>query len=131
MAEIMNDIAIPRKGAITIKATILITPDITTDLTPELTMAEPTSPPTRVCEELDGKPNHQVIRFHVIAATSAAAITVRLIISGSITPFPIVVATLKGNTVNAIKLKKAAIATAANGDSTFVDTTVAMEFAES
>jgi hypothetical protein len=34
-------------------------------------------------------------------------------------------------TVNAIKLKKAAIKTAARGDSTFVDTTVAMELAES
>jgi hypothetical protein len=36
-----------------------------------------------------------------------------------------------GNTVNAMKLKKAAIKTAANGDKTFVDTTAAIEFAES
>ena len=42
-----------------------------------------------------------------------------------------VVATLSGNTVNAIKLKKAAIETAASGESTFVETTVAIEFAES
>jgi hypothetical protein len=33
--------------------------------------------------------------------------------------------------VNAMKLKKAAIETAANGESTLVDTTVAIELAES
>ncbi len=75
--------------------------------------------------------SHHVIRFHVIAATSAAAITVRLITSGLITPFPIVVATLSGKIRNAIKLKKAAITTAAKGERTFVETTVAIEFAES
>jgi len=61
----------------------------------------------------------------------AAAITVRLITSGSTTPFPIVVATLSGKTRNAIKLNVAANPTADKGDKTFVDTTVAMELAES
>jgi len=122
---------IPSKGATTIKTTIFITPDITTELHPELITAAPTRPPTKVCEELDGRPNHHVTRFQIIAATRADAITVRLITSGLITPFPIVVATFRGKTTNAIKLKKAAIPTAATGERTFVDTTVAIEFAES
>jgi hypothetical protein len=71
------------------------------------------------------------MRFHTIAATSAEAITVRFITSGFTTPLPIVSATFNGKTVNAIKLKKAAIMTAATGERTFVETTVAMEFAES
>jgi len=121
----------PTKGARTINTIIFITPEITTELIPELAMAAPTSPPTRVCEELEGSPSRQVIRFQVIAAISAAAITVRLITSGSITPLPMVVATLRGNIRNATKLKKAAITTAENGDKTFVDTTVAIELAES
>jgi hypothetical protein len=85
----------------------------------------------RVCEELDGRPNHQVTRFHIIAAINADAITVRLITSGLITLLPIVCATFKGKMTNAIKLKKAAILTAAIGDNTFVETTVAIELAES
>ena len=67
----------------------------------------------------------------MIAATKAAAITVRFITSGLITPVPILVATFKGKIRNATKLKKAAIPTAATGESTFVETTVAIEFAES
>jgi hypothetical protein len=57
--------------------------------------------------------------------------TVRFRTSGFTTPLPIVCATLSGKTVNAIKLKKAAMETAANGDKTLVETTVAIEFAES
>jgi len=131
IAEIINEIIIPRKGATTMKTTIFNTPEKITESIPELAIAEPTSPPTRVCEELDGKPRSHVKRFHEIAATSAAAMTVRFITSGSITPFPIVVATFNGKTVKAIKLKKVAIKTAENGERTFVDTIVAIEFAES
>ena len=131
IAEIMNDISIPSTGATTMKMTILITPPITTELQPELATADPTSPPTSVCDELEGSPSHQVARFHAIAAISADAITVRLITSGSTTPFPIVVATFRGNIRKAIKLKNAAIPTAATGESTFVDTIVAIELAES
>jgi hypothetical protein len=127
----MKDIIIPRIGAIKINITILITPAIITESIPELATAAPTSPPTRVCDELEGIPYHQVIRFHVIAARTAAAITVRFITSGFITPLPIVVATFKGNIRKATKLKKAAITTAANGERTFVETTVAIELAES
>jgi hypothetical protein len=127
----MKDITIPNKGAITMKTTIFTTPVITTELQPELATAAPTNPPTRVCEELDGSPNHHVNKFHAIAAINADAITVRLITSGLMTPLPIVVATFNGKTRKAIKLKNDAMTTAAKGERTFVETTVAIEFAES
>src|SRR4030043_843446 len=99
----------PRIGATKINATIFKTPPVITELQPELATAAPISPPTRVCDELEGSPSHQVMRFHVIAATSAAPMVFRLITSGSTIPLPIVVATLRGNTTKAIKLKNAAI----------------------
>jgi hypothetical protein len=52
-------------------------------------------------------------------------------ISVSITPDPIVFATFNGKIRKATKLKVAARVTAAKGESTFVDTTVAIELAES
>lgn len=127
----MNPKIIPRSGEMTMKATIFITPLVTIEPGPALTRAAPTRPPTSVCEELEGNPHHHVSRFQVIAAMSAAAITDRLSTSGSTTPFPIVAATFRGKIVNAIKLKKAAMETAAKGERTLVDTTVAIEFAES
>ena len=36
---------------------------------PALAMAAPMSPPTSACDELDGRPHHQVIRFQTIAPT--------------------------------------------------------------
>jgi hypothetical protein len=114
-----------------IKITIFITPAKTTVPQPELATAAPTNPPTRVCDELEGRPYHQVSRFHKIAAITAAAITLRLITSGFITPFPIVEATFSGKIKKAIKLKNAAMITAVSGESTLVETTVAIEFAES
>jgi hypothetical protein len=129
--DIIKEIIVPKTGAINMKAIILINPAKITELIPELETAAPTRPPTRVCDELDGSPHHQVNRFHVIAATSAAAMTVRFITSGLIIPFPMVVATLRGKTANATKLKTDAKTTAEKGDNTFVETTVAIELAES
>ena len=129
--EIIYETIIPKKGAITINAIILRTPPITTDPKPAFAIAAPTSPPTSVCDELEGNPHHQVIKFHAIDATKAAAITDKLITSGFTTPLPMVVATFSGKITKAIKLKNAAIVTAETGDRTFVDTTVAIEFAES
>ena len=131
IVEIINPISIPRSGEITMNATILITPLAITESGPELTIAAPTSPPTRVCDELEGNPNHQVIRFHIIAATSAAPITLRFINIRIYNTFSHCWATLCGKTVKAIKLKNDAIATAARGERTFVETTVAIELAES
>jgi len=84
-----------------------------------------------VCDELEGKPHHHVRRFHTIAATTAAAIRCIFIMSALMTPFPIVVATLRGKIRKARKLNVAASPTAARGESTLVETTVAMELAES
>jgi len=127
----MKEINIPRSGATKINIIIFNTPENITELTPEHTMAEPTRPPTRVWDELEGKPSRHVIKFQIIAAITDDAITVRFTTSGLITPLPIVVATLRGNTVKAIKLKKAAKTTAEKGERTLVDTTVAIELAES
>lgn len=66
-----------------------------------------------------------------MAADMAAAIKVRVTISVLMTFPPIVLATLRGKIKNATKLKVAASPTAAIGDRTFVETTVAIEFAES
>jgi hypothetical protein len=76
--EIANDITIPSIGAIKMNAIILINPGKIIVLIPECVTAAPTNPPTRVWEELDGSPIHHVIRFQVIAATRAEAITVIL-----------------------------------------------------
>ena len=131
IAEMMKDITIPMRGAITMNAIILVMPLIMIELKPAFAHAAPARPPTRVWEELEGSPNRHVIRFHVIAAERAAAMTVRLMTSGLTTPLPMVVATFNGKITNATKLKKAAKATAVNGERTFVETTVAIEFAES
>lgn len=114
-----------------INAAIFRTPETITTLVPALAMPAPTKPPTKVCEELEGNPQYHVNKFHIIAAIKAAAIVVRSIISEFITPLPMVVATFKLKKRNATKLKNAAHATAGNGDNTFVDTTVAIELAES
>jgi len=118
-------------GAITINMTIFKTPVKITELNPFPAIAAPINPPTRVCDELDGRPSHHVIRFQTMAAVTAEEIRIRLMISGSMTPFPIVVATFRGKIKNARKLKVAARTTAEIGESTFVETTVAMELAES
>jgi hypothetical protein len=131
MAEMINEISIPSTGAIIINKTIFKTPGIITDPNPFPATADPTKPPTSVCDELDGRPSHHVIRFQIIAADTAEVIRVRLMTLVSITPFPIVVATLRGKIKNARKLKIAANATAEIGDNTLVDTTVAIELAES
>lgn len=102
-----------------------------TESKPDEAIAAPTKPPTKVCDELDGKPNHQVIKFQIIAAISADAITERLITFGSMIPLPMVVATFKLKIAKARKLNAAAKTTAAVGESTRVETMVAMEFAES
>jgi len=43
-------------------------------------MAAPANPPINVCEDDDGIPFHQVIKFQIIAAIIPARITVRLIL---------------------------------------------------
>ena len=38
---------------------------------PEAASTAPQSPPTSACEELEGRPDHQVIKFHAMAASMA------------------------------------------------------------
>ena len=68
---------------------------------------------------------------HAMAPSRPANTTAIVNTPGLTTPLAIVLATFVLNTRNATKLKKAAQATATRGDSTRVDTTVAMEFAAS
>jgi hypothetical protein len=81
MIDIIYEKTIPSTGAITIKSKILVTPATITELKPLPAIAAPTNPPTSVWDELDGSPSHQVIRFQIIAATTADAINVNVIIS--------------------------------------------------
>ena len=76
-------------------------------------------------------PQYQVIRSQAIAPIRVDNIKYSFTISGFITPFPIVFATLTPKPKAATKLKNAAHATANFGERTLVETTVAIEFAES
>src|SRR5688572_9748421 len=102
---------------------------------PACAMAAPINPPSRVCEELEGMPNHHVSRFQAIAAIRPAKITWRLI-KGSCTDFEMVLPIANSpiiyfETKNAAKLKNAAHSTAWKGVSTLVETIVAIELAAS
>ena len=46
-----------------------------TEATPAPAMTAPIRPPKRACEELDGRPRSQVIRFHTIAPINPARMT--------------------------------------------------------
>ena len=83
------------------------------------------------CDELVGSPKYQVIRSQTIAPVSPPKITAKVTILMSIIPEPTVLATAVPNVNAATKLKNAAQMTALPGDSTRVDTTVAIEFAAS
>ena len=79
-------------------------------------MAAPANPPIRVCDEEDGIPFHQVIKFHAMAAITPDKIIGRVINSSTtvldtvlaIPNPPIMYLAIK----NATKLKKAAHKTA-------------------
>src|SRR3954468_16151940 len=83
------------------------------------------------CDDDDGRPQYQVSRFHAIAPTRPARITCGSISSMWMRPLPIVFATAVPKRKRPMKLKAAAQTTATEGESTRVETTVAMEFAES
>ena len=98
---------------------------------PVLATPAPISPPTSACEELEGMPNRQVTMFQMIAPIRAAKITCGVMMPGSMMPLPMVSATCRPKNKKAMKLKKAAQATAYCGRSTRVETMVAMELAAS
>src|SRR5262245_15932182 len=121
----------PMSGARTMKISVLVQPDAMIALHPALTTAAPANPPISACEELVGKPKYQVIKSHTIAPISAAKITVNVTMWMSTRPAPTVLATAVPKVNAAMKLNAAAQMTALPGDSTRVDTTVAIEFAAS
>jgi hypothetical protein len=96
-----------------------------------LAVPAPTKPPISACELDDGIAAHQVMRFQEIAPISAPKITRQSTTSGAMRPVPIVCATCSPKNRKAMKLKNAAKTTAMPGDSTRVETTVAIEFAAS
>ena len=106
-------------------------PGQTTALMPLLAVPAPTSPPIRACELDDGMAPHQVIRFQPMAPISAPKMTRQSTTSGAISPVPMVCATCSPKNRKAMKLKNAAQITATFGESTRVETTVAIEFAAS
>ena len=99
-------------------------------LSPACIKVAPKSPPINACEELDGRPNHHVIKFHITAASKAQNITCKVIASLAIIPAPIVFATLTPSKAP-IHSKTAPNNTACLGDNTFVETIDAIEFAQS
>ena len=116
-------------GAITAGSRIL---DTTTEkFTPEApapTSTAPISPPNRACEELDGSPNSQVIRFHRMAPTSPAKIIVGVTSASLTMPPEMVLATSVDRNAPAT-FSTAAISTATFGCSAPVATEVAIAFA--
>jgi hypothetical protein len=124
----------PIIGDSTMKASVLLQAVQLSQRTaamPPLATAAPAYPPIRACEELVGSASHQVSRLHRIAPISPAKITGSVTMPMSTVPLPTVCATPVPNTNAATKLKNAAQMTAFPGDSTRVDTTVAIEFAAS
>src|SRR4051812_36068310 len=94
--------------------------------------AAPTMPPNSACEDEEGSPKYQVMRFHTIAPTRAAKrIAIPFEPCGvSIRPSLTVLATPEPRKAPA-RFITAAIASAARGVSARVETDVAIAFAES
>src|SRR5579859_5644909 len=127
----MNDIAIPMSGDSTIKSSGFTQPEAMIAAKPAFATAAPAYPPIRACDEEEGNPAYQVMRFHAIAPMSPASTTIASTTASSTSPEPIVLATAVPNTKNATKLNTPDHMTAAVGDSTRVETTVAIELAAS
>src|SRR4249919_2797983 len=73
--------------------TLPTTPSASTASRPEAATEDPTTPPISACEELEGRPKYQVIRFQAIAPINPAKTTVGVTTSGSTTSLATVAAT--------------------------------------
>ena len=102
----------PVAGDITMALAVLPRPDHTTAFQPALVTPAPTSPPIRAWDDEDGIPASQVTTFQMMAPISAPKITWSVMMLGATMPVPMVLATCSPNTAKAMKLKKAAQATA-------------------
>ena len=115
----------------TIDTDTFVSPAASSAPTPVFATAAPARPPIRACDELDGIPTHQVTRSQTMAPARAARTTAPSTRCGSTMPVPIVAATCSPKNKKATKLKNAAHTTAHRGESTRVETTVAIELAAS
>src|SRR5664279_2996383 len=88
----------------------------------------PISPPNRACDELEGSPNSQVVRFHRIAATSPAKIMVG-VTSASLTMPPEIVLATSVDRKAPTTFSTAATSTAVLGLKAAVATEVPIAFA--
>ena len=125
---------IPMIGEITMNSATTATVESFTAATPAAAIPAPVSPPIRACDEEVGRPAYQVIRFQPIAPIRAASMMNGTISAGTtfrLMILLIVLATRTPNPKAAMKLKKAANATARLGERTRVETTVEIELAES
>jgi hypothetical protein len=111
-------------------ATLPINPSEITACDPSAANAAPTTPPISACEELDGSPKYQVIRFHAIAPTSPPKTICGVIRSASTMPLAIVAATSSEMKAPA-KLRIAAMPTATRGGIARVEIDVATTLAVS
>src|ERR687887_2907280 len=110
--------------------TLCAIPCQSTPFEPDWTRAAPMSPPISACDELDGRPNHHVSRFHAIAPITAASTVCSVASPVSMIPLPTVFATAVVTKAPA-RFATAATATAARGESARVETEVATAFAVS
>ena len=108
----------PGSGASTMNTAIVRRPSQTSTPNPAFATAAPAMPPISACDDDVGSPRKNVMRFQVIAPTSAAKMSPIEITFWSTTSLAIVLATWVPNTKNATKLKNAAHATAKRGEST-------------
>ena len=111
-------------------ATLCTSPCHCTPSRPDWAIAAPTRPPISACEELEGNPARQVIRFQTIAPISAASTVFSLARPVSMIPLPTVLATAVVTNAPA-RFAIAAISTASRGESARVETEVATAFAVS
>src|SRR3954447_25140748 len=101
-----------------------------TSWAPSPTMTAPTRPPIKACEELDGRPKYQVIRFQKIAPIKPAKTTVGVIAEADTMPWATVAATFS-ETNAPTKLRTDAKPTASFGDIARVEIDVATTLAVS
>src|SRR5665647_1679817 len=121
----------PITGESTIGMTILFITPLQSTVAPAASDA-PTIPPNRACDDEDGRPFHQVSRFHDVAPTRAEPTMSRPMVpdGGSMMPLPTVLAILLPMKAPK-RLHTAAITRAIRGVSARVETEVAIALAAS
>src|SRR3990172_10818272 len=121
---------IPRKGEARREVKIFMIPAEFRMDVPPWAAAAPMMPPTRAWDALTGNPMSVMTVFQRKALASAAITTASVTAFGSTMSFPIVLATAVVRNAPTMFMTAASV-TALNGERTFVDTTVAIAFAES